>query len=289
MTSPTKQPTVAQAMGEARAIGIERLDAQRLLAQVLAQPRSWLIAHDEAVLGAAQAESFHAGLARLAAGEPLAYVLGEHEFHGLLLHVNAQVLVPRSDTEVLVDWALEILRARLAPADVLDLGTGSGAIALAVAHGYPAARVCAIDASPAALDVARANGDRLGLHVEWLTSDWWAALAQRRFDLIVSNPPYIAGDDAHLAALRHEPLMALTPGGDGLGALRHIATAAAAHLQPGGWLLLEHGYDQAEAVSALLRAHGLHEVQTRHDLAGHPRCTGARLVAARVDPTPRIP
>jgi release factor glutamine methyltransferase len=172
---------------------------------------------------------------------------------------------------------------------VLDLGTGSGAIALAVAHGRPAARVCAIDVSPAALDVARANGDRLGLHVEWLRSDWWAALAQRRFDLIVSNPPYIAGDDAHLAALRHEPLMALTPGGDGLDALRHIAAGAAQHLWPGGRLLLEHGFDQAEAVSALLRSHGLHDVQTRRDLAGHPRCTGARLAAARVGQTPHIP
>jgi release factor glutamine methyltransferase len=283
------QPTVAQALGEARAAGVERLDAQRLLMQVLAQPRSWLIAHDDAVLNAAQAVSFNAGLARLSGGEPLAYVLGEHEFHGLLLHVDSQVLVPRADTEVLVDWALEILRPGPSSAEVLDLGTGSGAIALALAHAVPAARVCAVDASPAALEVARANGNRLGLPVEWLLSDWWAALAARRFDLIVSNPPYIAGDDAHLAALRHEPRMALTPGGDGLDALRHIAAGATAHLQPGGWLLLEHGYDQAEAVSALLRSHGLHDVQTRHDLAGQPRCTGARSVAARVGQTPHIP
>lgn len=283
------QPTVAQALGEARAAGVERLDTQRLLMQVLMQPRSWLIAHDDAALNVAQAASFRAGLARLSDGEPLAYVLGEHEFHGLLLHVNSQVLVPRADTEVLVDWALDLLRAWPGIPAVLDLGTGSGAIALALAHRFPAALFCAVDASPAALAVARANGKRLGLPVEWLSSDWWAALAQRRFDLIVSNPPYIAATDPHLAALRHEPSMALTSGADGLDALRHIAAGAAQHLRPGGWLLLEHGFDQAEAVSALLRAHGLNDVQTRHDLAGQPRCTGARLAAARVGQTPHIP
>jgi release factor glutamine methyltransferase len=281
--------TVAQALGEARAARVERLDAQRLLAQVLAQERSWLIAHDDAVLSPAQAALFKAGLLRLADGEPLAYVLGEHEFHGLRLRVNAQVLVPRADTEVLVDWALDILRTGPAAPEVLDMGTGSGAIALAIAHGHPAAQVGAIDASPTALDLARGNGARLGLDVVWLQSDWWAALTQRRFDLIVSNPPYIAGDDVHLAALHHEPRMALTPGGDGLDALRQIAAGAAAHLRPGGWLLLEHGHDQAEAVQALLRAHDLHDVQTRLDLAGHLRCTGARRAALQVGQTPDIP
>jgi release factor glutamine methyltransferase len=279
MKLPSTPPTVAQALGEARAAGAERLDAQRLLAQVMARPRSWLIAHDDAALSPAQAALFNAGLARLSDGEPLAYVLGEHEFHGLRLQVNAQVLVPRADTEVLVDWALDVLRNGSAAPDVLDMGTGSGAIALALAHACPAARISAIDASPAALHVARDNGARLGLHVEWLPSDWWAALAQRRFDLIVSNPPYIADDDRHLAALRHEPRMALTSGSDGLDALRQIAAGAAAHLHIGGWLLLEHGYDQADAVNALLRTHGLHDVQTRHDLGDRPRCTGGRRPA----------
>jgi release factor glutamine methyltransferase len=281
--------TVAQALGEARASSVERLDAQRLLAQVLTQPRSWLIAHDDAVLNAAQTLAFQAGLARLVDGEPLAYVLGEHEFHGLSLHVSPQVLVPRADTEVLVGWALEILRDAPAQAAVLDLGTGSGAIALALAHTFPAAQICAVDASPTALTVARRNGERLGLPVEWLLSDWWAALAQRQFDLIVSNPPYIAATDPHLSALRHEPTQALTPGGDGLDALRHIVAGAGRHLRPGAWLLLEHGYDQAWAVTALLRSHGFQDAQTRHDLAGHPRCTGARLAGDPDSPTPHIP
>ncbi len=280
---------VAQALTLARADGVERLDAQRLLALLMGQPRSWLVAHGDAVLNDEQAAAFRAGLVRLASGEPLAYLTGEQEFHGLLLSVSPQVLVPRADTEVLVDWAIERLKAGAPAPDVLDLGTGSGAIALALAHAFPTSRVSAVDASPAALAVARANGERLGLTVEWIESDWWVAMAQRRFDLIVSNPPYIAGNDAHLAALHHEPQMALTPGGDGLDALRHIAAGAARHLRPGGWLLLEHGYDQAEAVSALLRSHGLHDVQTRHDPAGHPRCTGARLAGAPVGARPHIP
>ena len=280
---------VAQALALARAGGVERIDAQRLLALLVGQPRSWLLAHGDAVLNKEQASAFRAGLVRLVAGEPLAYLTGEQEFHGLLLRVNSQVLVPRADTEVLVNWAIERLRVGLVAPEVLDLGTGSGAIALALVHACPGLRMCAVDASPGALAVARANGQGLGLTVEWIESDWWAALAQRRFDLIVSNPPYIAGGDAHLAALHNEPLMALTPGGDGLDALRHIAAGAARHLRTGGWLLLEHGHDQADAVSALLHAHGLHDVQTRHDLAGHPRCTGARLAGASVVETPQIP
>ena len=268
---------VARALSEARACDVDRLDAQLLLARVMDRPRSWLLAHDDALLDAGQLTRFRADLARRAAGEPLAYVHGEKEFHGLTLRVNSQVLVPRPDTEVLVDWALDCLRAGVAQPTVLDLGTGSGAIALALAKGWPAATVCAVDASAAALEVARANGQRLGLNVEWLCSDWWSALAQRRFDLVVSNPPYIAEDDPHLVALQHEPLMALTPGGDGLGALRRIVQGAAIHLQPGGWLLLEHGFDQAAAVHDLLVAQGFLDVQSRSDLAGHLRCTGARV------------
>jgi len=266
--------TVAQALAQARATGVDRLDAQLILAHVLTQGRSWVIAHDDAPLDAPQSDAVRAAFTRRAAGEPLAYLLGEKEFHGLLLQVDANVLVPRPDTEVLVDWALELL-ANAEAARVVDLGTGSGAIALAVKHGCPAATVLATDTSRAALGVARANAQRLALDVAFAPGSWWAALAGQRFDLVLSNPPYIAGGDPHLAALQHEPALALTPGGDGLDALREIVGGAAPHMAPGAWLLLEHGYDQAGAVQALLREHGFESVSTRHDLAGQPRCTGA--------------
>jgi release factor glutamine methyltransferase len=267
--------TIAEALAQARALGLERLDAQLILAARLQRSRSWVIAHDDAVLDAAQAAAIDAWFVRRAAGEPLAYLTGEKEFHGLTLQVNAQVLVPRPDTELLVDWAIELLAGKPAPR-VVDLGTGSGAIALAVKHACPQAAVLATDASAQALAVARANADRLALALAFAQGSWWAATADDRFDLVLSNPPYIAGGDAHLAALTHEPTLALTPGGDGLDALREIILGAAAHMVPGAWMLLEHGYDQAEAVQALLRAQGFADITTRHDLGGQPRCTGAR-------------
>ncbi len=272
-------PTVAAALAEAQTRGLERLDAQLLLGHLLGRPRAWLIAHDADPLPAATASAYAALCARRAAGEPLAYLVGEREFHGLALQVTPAVLVPRPDTETLVDWALELLAGELAgrqPAAVVDLGTGSGAIALAVQHRCPTARVDAVDVSEAALAVARANAERLGLPVAFHAGSWWRPLAGRRFDLVLSNPPYIAEGDAHLAALRHEPALALSPGGDGLDAIRAIAAGAAEHLAPGGWLLLEHGWDQAAAVAALLADAGLEAVASRPDLAGHLRCTGAR-------------
>jgi len=267
-------PTVAQALAQARALGLDRLDAQLIVATRLAQSRSWVIAHDDAVLDVAQAAAIEAWFTRRSTGEPLAYLVGEKEFHGLLLQVDANVLVPRPDTEVLVDWALELLASR-ASARVVDLGTGSGTIALAVKHACPAATILATDASPAALAVARANAQRLGLDVAFAQGSWWSATAGASFDLVLSNPPYIAGGDPHLAALKHEPTLALTPGGDGLDALRDIVRGASAHMTPGAWLLLEHGYDQADAVQRLLHEHGFVDITTRRDLGGQPRCTGA--------------
>ena len=192
-----------------------------------------------------------------------------------MLQVGPAVLVPRPDTETLVDWALELLAGIEAP-QVADLGTGSGAIALALKHRYPTAQVCAVELSAAALEVAQANAVRLGLTLEFVQGSWWQPLQGRHFHLVVSNPPYIAGHDPHLDALRHEPALALTPGGDGLSALAQIVREAPAHLHAGGWLLLEHGYDQQEAVQQLLTEAGFVAVSTRADLAGRPRCSGGR-------------
>ncbi|MFT4194264.1 peptide chain release factor N(5)-glutamine methyltransferase, partial [Ottowia sp.] len=214
--------------------------------------------------------------ARRLAGEPVAYLTGEKHFHGLRLQVDARVLDPRDDTETLVDWALALLPAS-APCRVLDLGTGSGAIALAVAHQRPRARVTAVDASADALAVARGNADRLGQALDLRHGDWWAPVAGERFDLVASNPPYIAEGDAHLPALAHEPRQALVSGADGLDDLRRIVAGAPAHLAPGGWLLLEHGWDQAAAVRGLLAAAGFAQVQSRRDLGGVERCSGGRL------------
>lgn len=276
MSRPAYPPvSVAAALESARGTGIDRLDAQRLLAAVLSRPRSWLLAHEDEALDPATARRYNTLLTRHAAGEPLAYVLGEKEFFGLTLEVTPDVLIPRADTETLVEWALELLPGKVDTA-VADLGTGSGAIALALAAQRPAARVTAVDASPAALAVAERNARRLGLAVEWLISDWFSAIAGRRFPLIVSNPPYVAEGDSHLAALCHEPQRALTSGPDGLTAIRHIAATAAAFLTTGGWLLIEHGFDQADAVQALLGAAGFESIATRRDLGGQLRCTGGR-------------
>lgn len=277
MTAGGDAPTVAQALARAAALDLDRGDARLWLGHLLQRDRAWLIAHDDARLTPEQAAAFDAGCRQRADGLPMAYLLGEREFHGLALRVTPDVLVPRPDTETLVDWALDLLPG-LGPAPrIVDLGTGSGAIALAVAHRQPAALVTATDLSPAALAVARANAERLALPVAFAQGAWWAALpADARFALVLSNPPYIAGADPHLPALRHEPRLALTPGGDGLDALRAIVAGALPHLLPGGWLLLEHGWDQAAAVATLLHAAGFSAVQHRQDLAGHTRCTGGQ-------------
>ena len=277
-------PTIAQALQALTAAGLPRLEAQMLLLHVLNQPthaRAWLLTHDGEALPAATAQRLAALVERRRAGEPIAYLVGQKAFHGLTLQVDARVLDPRDDTETLVDWALELLPTTTAAnarasASVLDLGTGSGAIALAVAHQRPRARVTAVDASADALAVAGANAQRLGLPVAMRHGSWFAPVAGERFDLILSNPPYIAEGDAHLPALAHEPRQALVSGADGLDDLRHIVAHAPAHLRAGGWLLLEHGWDQADAVQGLLHAAGFKQVQSRRDLGGQPRCTGGQ-------------
>ena len=264
---------ISQALAAARQSGVERLDAQLLLSHLLQRPREWLLAHDDRALTESQAASFEALLLRRRRGEPLAYLVGEREFCGLTLHLTPQVLVPRPETEGLVDWALQCLASAPA-ATAVDLGTGSGAIALALKRATPATQVFASDASAGALEVARSNARRHGLQVQFACGDWWTPWAGRRFGLAVCNPPYIAGDDPHLAALAHEPLSALTPGGDGLDALRTVIAGATQCLLPGAWLLLEHGHDQAGAVRDLLCEAGFVAPQTREDLAGLARCTG---------------
>jgi len=275
--------TVAQLLAGARARGLDRLDAQLLLAHRLAKPRVWLIAHDADAVAADVAMRFADDCAERARGVPLAYLVGQREFHGLMLRVTPAVLVPRPDTEVLVDWALELLGGPLAdrPApELADLGTGSGAIALAVKHACPHVRMLAIDASASALEVARANAQHLGLDLNFSVGDWLGGHPGRRFDLLLSNPPYIDGDDPHLAALQAEPAAALTPGPDGMSDLRRIVDRAGQHLNPGGWLLLEHGHTQAEAVATALGRAGFSAIGTRRDLAGLPRCTGGQWPSA---------
>ena len=284
----TGASTVADALERARQCGVDRLDAQLLLSRTMSRARSWLIAHDDAVLNGAQATMYLEHLRRRACGEPLAYILGEKEFYGLTLQVNASVLVPRPDTETLVDWALDLLRSQLAatPAPrVIDLGTGSGAVALAVKSACAPAQLTALDSSAAALGVAQTNAQALNLEVHFLESDWWNAVATQRFHLALSNPPYIAQLDLHLKALIHEPLLALASGPDGLASIRAIVAGATQHLHPGGWLLLEHGHDQAPAVRALLSTAGFSSVQSRDDLSGVARCSGGQLapIPSRVE------
>ena len=273
--------SMARALAGACSAGIDRLDAQLLLLHALdksAAERAWLVAHDQDALPAVAAARFTALCARRAQGEPLAYLVGRQEFFGLTLAVDARVLIPRPDTETLVNWALTLLPVAPSSAKVLDLGTGSGAVALALKHARPHSAVLAIDACEQALCVARANALSLGLEVTMTTSCWLESVSGV-FDLIVSNPPYVREGDPHLAALGHEPLQALTAGADGLDDLRQIIAQAPAHLADGGWLLLEHGYDQADAVSLLLREGGFEAVSSRPDLAGILRCTGGRWPA----------
>lgn len=270
---------LAESLRHAQGIGLERIDAQLLHLLALGRPlhdRAWLIAHDSEEIDAEVQARLHVLLQRRAAGEPLAYITGLKEFFGLPLQIDGRVLDPRPDTETLVEWALELMPENT-PCDVLDLGTGSGAIALALQHQRPSARVSAVDASADALAVARTNAEQLQLPVHFIQSHWLQDV-EGMFDLIVSNPPYIRADDPHLAALRHEPLQALASGADGLDDIRTLIDQAPARLKPGGWLLLEHGHDQAEAVRTLFTQVDWKNVHSQRDLAGIERCTGAQKV-----------
>jgi release factor glutamine methyltransferase len=291
MGTPQTPSTIAQAMGWAQTQGLDRLDAQLLVLHAVGRTdmeRAWLLAHDTDALPDAAHATLQATVRRRAAGEPLAYITGHKAFYGLDLCVDGRVLVPRPDTETLVDWALEVLaiapttaststttEPHTKPTRVLDLGTGSGAIALALQHSRPDLQVLAIDYSTDALTVAQANALRLHLKVRFAQGNWLDGV-QGCFDLIVSNPPYIAALDPHLAALTHEPRQALASGDHGLDDIGTIIAQAGRHLQPGGWLLLEHGYDQASAVRALLADAGFADAQSRRDLAGIERCSGGR-------------
>jgi len=269
------QSTVGHALQSAMALGVARLEAQLLLLHALGrtvQERAWLLAHGEEALSIAAQQIWQEALARRMGGEPLPYITGWAAFYGLELQVDARVLCPRADTETLVEWALKLLPVA---ARAIDLGTGSGAIALALKQQRPDVHMDARDLSAEALAVAQANAQRLGLDIAFSQGAWLEGLADA-FDVIVSNPPYIADADPHLAALAYEPLQALTSGPDGLDDLRAIIAQAPACLKPDGWLLLEHGYDQAEAVRQLLQAKGFVDVQSRQDLAGIERCSGGR-------------
>jgi len=255
-----------------------RIEVQCLLQKILHVPRVYLLAHPERFLTEAEFTHYSELLQRRLHGEPVAYILGEREFFGLNLKVTTATLIPRPDTELLVELAVQRIPSHERCA-VLDLGTGSGAIALAIAQACPQAEVLACDASAAALAVAQENARALGLsNVRFVQSDWFAALGTQRFALIVSNPPYIAANDPHLALgdVRFEPVSALVSGSDGLDDIRHIISHAASHLLPGGWLLLEHGYDQAAAVRSILLQEKFTDVYSARDLAGIERASAGR-------------
>jgi len=290
---------------------LDRLDREILLCRAAGLTRAQLLARPERPLDAATACRLADWAERRRRGEPVAYILGRKEFWGLELDVSPAVLVPRPDTELLVEVGAELLapcrrsgrtkfglalaeRAHGRPAanpvggdsrpggrsHLLELGTGSGAIAIALAREVSAASITATDISPAALAVARRNAARHAVDIDWVASDWYAAI-DGRFDLILSNPPYVPADDPHLAALGHEPRGALVAGADGLDAIRRICAGATGHLHPGGALALEHGWDQGAAVRTLLEQAGFAAVETRRDLGGQDRVTFGRLAGAR--------
>ncbi|MBC8007690.1 MAG: peptide chain release factor N(5)-glutamine methyltransferase [Prolixibacteraceae bacterium] len=259
-----------------------RRDAQILLGHALGVSRAWLVAHGDETADPSAAAHFRSLVQRRHAGEPVAYLVGKREFYGLDFRVTPKVLIPRADTETLIDTALEKLTKPARP-EVLDLGTGSGCVAISIAHERSDARVTAVDVSAHALNVARENAVAIGADVEFVEGSWFEPLAGCRFDLIVSNPPYVAAADPHLQQgdLRYEPATALASGTDGLNDIRIIVAGAPAYLRAGGWLLFEHGHHQANACRDLLRNAGFDELISRADIAGLPRVAGGRLLTSK--------
>ncbi|HOY71279.1 MAG TPA: peptide chain release factor N(5)-glutamine methyltransferase [Methylotenera sp.] len=254
-----------------------KLEAQYLLQHVLQVNRAWLIAHENEALQASSHAAFEALLTRRMQGEPVAYILGYREFYGLTLKVSPDTLIPRADTETLVEAALnKLVSFTTKNPTILDLGTGSGAIALAVAKNFPIAFVTAVDASKGALNIAQQNAQKLEIsNIQFILSDWFGELNDKKFDLIVSNPPYIENADAHLRQgdLRFEPISALASGVDGLDDIRQIIGECLIYLKPQGWIMLEHGYNQAQAVTDLMASIGLTHIESIKDLGGHQRVT----------------
>ena len=263
--------TVAAALGATRG-KLPASEARLLLGHLLGRSAAWLLAHDDALLAEDALLDFASLVARRVGGEPIAYLVGSREFYGREFRVSPAVLIPRPETELLVELAVARVGAD-GTGRILDLGTGSGCIAMSLALALPHAELTGVDASAAALDVARGNGAALGARVRWVQGDWFAPLSGERFDVIVANPPYVADDDPHLRRgdLRYEPGGALASGTDGLDAIRSIAAAAFRHLKPGGLLLVEHGKGQAEAVRRMLVVAGLGTVRSYTDLAGIER------------------
>jgi len=271
--------TIKAALEEAMG-SIDRVDAQVIMAHLLGVNRAYLAAHPMQVLTESQDARVDLMVAQRALGLPVAYVIGKREFYSREFEVSPEVLIPRPETETLVETALRHPVEGRGLINILDLGTGSGVLAITLALELPGARLTATDSSPAALALARTNAKALGADVEFLQGEWYAPVAKRRFDLIVSNPPYVAGGDPHLAQgdLRFEPRHALTDGsGDGLDSIRHIVEGARAHLNPGGGILIEHGYDQAPAVAALLGKANFVDLASIQDLAGIPRVAGGKI------------
>src|SRR3984893_5804263 len=278
MTSPPQNSATIVSRSLA-ASGLIPFEAKVLLGHVLRRDRAWLAAHGDQAMTASEAKAFDTLARRRRDGEPVAYLTGRREFYGLDLEVTPDVLIPRPETELLVELALVRIAAN-EPTEVLDLGSGSGAIALAIASERPHSAVLGVDVSAAAVALARRNASRLSVgNAAFIESDWFSAVPRKRYDAIIANPPYVAAGDEHLRQgdLRFEPPAALSAGADGLNAIRSSIAGAAAYLSPEAWLLIEHGYDQQDAVLAMLREAQFSDVQSRRDLAGVPRTALGRM------------